>query len=199
MSRDPKLSLCQRQKLQQKLQQMLRERQKPKPRQLLHLRRRRRKNHQLPQLPVDQLPQKRKLGETVKRFEFSIHLLFKRDCYQWTIETVFCLGVLFLQSAFRLWFQKPSIGTPFCVAKNFGETLQVEGQFPWFDWRQQTWDGVTAVEKMIWCFLPFSWTAVSISNLGKANVGTCLMKLDEVYPPLRGVYIVKLYYNTLLI
>ena len=29
--------------------------------------------------------------------------------------------------------------------------------------------------------------AVSNSGLGKANVGTCLMKVDEVYPPLRGV------------
>ena len=50
---------------------------------------------------------------------------------------LFCLGVIFLQSAIKLWFQRPSIGTPLCVAKNFGETLQVEGQFPWFDWRNK--------------------------------------------------------------
>ena len=67
---------------------------------------------------------------------------------------LFCLGVIFLQSAIKLWFQRPSISTPLCVAKNFGETLQVEGQFPWFDWRQQTWDGVTAVEKWFDAFCP---------------------------------------------
>ncbi len=193
LSRDPKLSLCQRQKLHQvpRLGSLSR-RQKPKPRALRNLMRV--KVHQLPQLPVE-LPQGKETSGTWNRRGVWVGRTFAiQEGLLSTTQIVFlsigCLSKFpTTKYNMKIVISKTLYMHPLLRSKEFWWNNSSRGPIPliWLASTNKRWG--QSCEKRFWCFLPFSWTAVSHSGLGKANVGTCLMKLAEVYPPWRGVYI----------